>query len=206
MIYLIITASIQTKFKGTAKNRKQEYIDAITETLLHLPAEIQPIIVENNGESPTFLDEFQHNNTAVPVVYTYNNMRSINNKGMIELLDIKEVINHYDIKDNDMIIKLSGRYTVKSPLFFNEVLHGNADAFVKFFNVCTHVFDPNDSVLGLYAVQCHLLRYWSHLTMSYLNPEMAFAHHIRRNAQNIREIQQLDLECNFADNGQRTIV
>lgn len=202
-MYLIITASIENRFTSINSNRKQEYTDAITETLLHLPAEIQPIIVENNGESTIFLDEFKHNNETVPVLYTYNNMRSINNKGMIELLDIKAVIDYYNIKDTDMIIKLSGRYTVKSPRFFNEVLKGNADAFIKFFNVCTRVFDSNDSVLGLYAVQCHLLRYWSHLTMNYNNPEMAFAHHIRRNTQNICEIQFLDLECNFANDGTR---
>ena len=59
-MYLIITASIENRFTSINSNRKQEYTDAITETLLHLPAEIQPIIVENNGESTIFLDEFKH--------------------------------------------------------------------------------------------------------------------------------------------------
>ena len=90
MHYLIITTCINNKFgiKNT-EIRKQEYLTAITETLTHLPAEITPIIVENNGQRKTYLDDFYHNQKLVPVVYTTNNSRSLGNKGMIELLDIK---------------------------------------------------------------------------------------------------------------------
>ena len=122
------------------------------------------------------------------------------NKGMIELLDIKEVIQQLGIKDTDMIIKVTGRYTVKSPAFFKEVLsYPGVDAFVKFFNVYTQKYDPNDSVLGLYAVHSSLLLFWHHLTMNYASPEVAFAKHIRRYATVIREIDRLHLECIFGD-------
>ena len=205
MIYLIITTCINNKFGiQNTETRKQEYLSAITESLSHLPSTIIPIIVENNGKRPTYLDTFYHNNTLVPVIYTTTNNRQLANKGMTELLDIKEVIQQYHIKDTDIIIKLTGRYTIKSPIFFKEVLaYPGVDAFVKFFNVCTQRYDPNDSVLGLFAVHCSLLRYWSHLTMNYFNPEVAFANHIRCHAHVIREIEWFDMECVFAEDGRR---
>jgi hypothetical protein len=200
MIYLIITTSIINRFGiQNAAKRKTEYLAAITESLSHLPEEIQPIIVENNGERDTYLDHFTHAGTPVSVLYTTNNNRN-SNKGMIELLDIKEVITQFGIRDDDMVIKLTGRYTVKSPEFFKEVQMNPHAALVKFYNVCTFKFDPHDAVLGLYAVQASLLKYWSHLTMNYYpSAEVAFAHHIRLHTTSIKEIQWLDLDCTFAE-------
>lgn len=202
MHYLIITTSIQNRFGiNDTERRKQEYMSAITESLSHLPNEIQPIIVENSM-TESYLDHFMHNGELIPVYYTMNNHRNLKSKGMIELLDIKEVIQHYGIKDNDMVIKLTGRYTVKSPTFFRNVLDSEHSAFVKFYNVYTKEYLPHDSTLGLYAVRASLLRYWSHLTMNYHpSAEVAFAHHIRLHTQNICEIEQLDLDCIFANDG-----
>jgi len=201
MIYLVLTACIYNWYGIKNENvRREEYLSAITETLSHLPDTITPIIVENNGKRDTYLDHFTHHNRSVPVVYTNNNKRRLSHKGMAELLDIKEVIQEYNMSDDDVIIKLTGRYTVKSPLFFNTVIQDTeTDAFVKFYDVITKKYETYDSVLGMYATKVYLLRFWSHLTMNYSVPEVAFAHHIRRNAKNIREMTELDLECNFAE-------
>ena len=206
MIYLIITTCIHNRFGiQNYDKRKEEYLSAITESIRHFPVEINPIIVENSTVSPTYLENFQHNGENIPVLYTGNNDKNINNKGVIELLDIKDVIQQFSIKDDDIIIKLTGRYILKSPLFLKDVIkHPEVSAFVKFFNVDTNEFNPSCSVLGLYAVRASLLRYWSHLTMSYYpSAEVAFAHHIHLDAQNICEINFLDLECVFADNYRR---
>lgn len=201
MIYLIITTCITNRFgiQNDAR-RKTEYLAAITESLSHLPEEIQPIIVENNGQRETYLDHFTHYDISVPVLYTTNNSRN-STKGMIELLDIKEAISHFGIREDDMVIKLTGRYTVKSPQFFRDVqMNHGITAFVKFYNVCTYEFNSHDSVLGLYAVRASLLKYWSHLSMNYYpSAEVAFANHIRIHATTISEIQWLDLECVFAE-------
>jgi len=202
MIYLIITTCINNRFGAKDSNiRKKEYMHAISTSISHFPVEINPIIVENSSASPTYLDNFKHNGENIPVLYTGNNDRNIKNKGAIELLDLKDVIQHFTIKDDDMIIKLTGRYILKSPLFLNEVIkHPEVSAFVKFFNVDNNKFNQTDSVLGLYAVRASLLRYWSHLTMNYYpSAEVAFANHVRLHTQNIREMQYLDLECVFAD-------
>jgi len=123
---------------------------------------------------------------------------------MTELLDIKDVIEKCGIALNDMIIKITGRYTATSPLFFKMVMEHPEDAFVKFFNVTTGVFHPYESVLGMFAVRCSILRFWSHLTIShYSSAEVAFAYHVKKHAASIHEIEQLDMECVFADTGIR---
>jgi hypothetical protein len=90
--------------------------------LKYLPKEITPIIVENNGQQETYLDYFHHFSTPVKVIYTQNNVETYKNKGVNELLDIKEVIQCMCIQDTDIIIKLTGRYRALSPLFFNTIV------------------------------------------------------------------------------------
>ena len=67
--------------------------------------EIKPIIVENCGYRQTYLDNFN-----CDILYTNNNVHECIHKGYNELLDIKEVIAKYNISDDDIIIKLTGRY------------------------------------------------------------------------------------------------
>mgnify|MGYP000971682751 FL=1 len=109
MIYLIITTSIQNRILSSLnqEERKQQYLSSISHTLSILPKEIKPIIVENNGKRDTFLDHFKHYNQSVPVIYTDNNQYQFKNKGINELLDVKEVIEKIKIKDNDIVIKLT---------------------------------------------------------------------------------------------------
>ena len=104
MIYLILTTSINNRILTINNNekRKEQYIEAITHTLSLLPEEIQPIIVENNGKRSTYLDNFLHFNKLVPIVYTNNNEYTFKNKGINEMLDIKEVIKQYYPETNQL--------------------------------------------------------------------------------------------------------
>ena len=100
MIYLIITTSINNRYGIQDQTERQErYLYAISETLKVLPYEIKPLIVENNGERSTYLDNFYHNQQRVKVFYTNNNKQLFKSKGINELLDIKEVIDKYGIKE-----------------------------------------------------------------------------------------------------------
>lgn len=81
---------------------------------------IQLVIVENNHteDTKTFLDDF-----GIPVIYTKNNhIRETNNKGYKELKDVNHVIDYFQLKDNDVIIKLTGRYFIHDDSAFIEVL------------------------------------------------------------------------------------
>ena len=70
-------------------------------TAINNDSSIKPIIVENNGVRQTYLDDLNE------ICYTSNNMIDYKNKGQNELLDIQQVINQYNIKDEDIIIKLT---------------------------------------------------------------------------------------------------
>lgn len=200
MIYVIVTSSILNKHGVIDyEHRKNTYITCI-KALLSLVKDdplIKPIVVENNGIRETYLDELE-----CDVVYTFNNELVFPHKGNNELLDIKHVISEYKINDDDFIIKLTGRYKILDSSFINLVKEkcDNYDAFLKFFNVCSGEFDMYDCVLGLFAIRCkHLLSFEYKYVIS---AECEFATHVRKVVKDdrIRELDDLQLECCFADN------
>ena len=128
--------------------------------------------------------------------------------GYNELLDIKEVIAKYNISDDDIIIKLTGRYRLLNKDFFNLIkASSNIDAFIKFYDVCTNVFMYNDAVLGLFAIKCKYLKNFYYLTNK--APEIEFAEYVRLNIDknNLIEIKDLNLEyCLYLDESNLIIV
>ena len=199
MIYLIITTSINSKFNTyNYEGRKNRYIESIQSALSLVTNYeiIKPIIVENNGPRNTFLNDF-----SCDIIYTNNNMIDVQHKGITELLDIKQVITQYNISDDDVIIKLTGRYKILDDSFFNLVINNcnNRDAFVKFFNVCTLKYEFNDCALGLLALKCRYFRNFNYECTE--SPEVEIATYVRKNIkkEKIMEIHNLGLECCFAD-------
>ena len=199
MIYLIITTSIKNK-TGIIndKLRKDRYMDCIG-SLLELvknEPDIHPIIVENNGKRETYLSQFH-----CDILYTNNNILKFVHKGGNELADVKDAINHFQIKDDDTIIKITGRYKLLNLDFIRTVKlnYHKKDAFVKFYNVCTLQYSPcrDDCILGLFAVKSKYLKLFNY---SYIkSPECEFASFIRDNAQDIYDLKYLNLQCCFAD-------
>ena len=200
MIYIIITTCINNKVGVFQNNihRQNRYIECINHLLelINNDLNIKPIIVENNGLRQTFLDDLK-----CDVCYTNNNIINYNHKGENELLDIKEVINQYNIKDDDIIIKLTGRYKLLNLNFINLVKNtiNDYDAFVKFFNVCNLHYMFDDCVLGLFAIKCKYLKEFKYSFLR--SAEQEFADYIRKNINKNKliEVKQLYLECCFAD-------
>jgi hypothetical protein len=210
MIYLIITASINNRY-GIINNdeRKARYIYSISETLKILPDSIIPIIVENNGSRATYLDNFIHNNKLVKVVYTNNNSLQFKSKGVNEMLDILDVIKHVGMNDTDMVIKLTGRYRVLTPSFFEEVnsYKDAYDTFVKFYDPCSLKYETYSCILGYYAMRVKYLRMFMIGMMDNCkSAENAFAKYVRFSGTKIKEIDSLSLECCFADDSRLLIV
>lgn len=203
MIYLIITTSINNRHGSQNSNeRKERYLYAINNTLKLLPQEITPIIVENNGTRDTYLDNFHHGVNRIKVLYTENNKQQFKSKGANELLDIKEIIQKYNIKDDDMIIKLTGRYRALSPKFFKDVIANEHeyDAFVKFFGSCSLKFEEYDCILGCYAMRAKYIKLYNHYSIdNYKSAEIAFARYVRLSGIRLQEVQTLDIECCFAE-------
>lgn len=135
---------------------------------------IKPIIVENNGFRATYLDDLN-----CEVCYTDNNNKSdLYHKGLNELMDIQEVIQRYAIQDDDIVIKLTGRYKLLDASFIDTVKKHRTQyhAFVKFFNVCEKTYMANDCVLGLFAIQSKYLKRF-HYDCS-KSPECEFAEYV----------------------------
>jgi hypothetical protein len=80
----------------------------------------------------------------------------------------------------------------------------NHDAFVKFFNVCTLKYMFDDCVLGLFAIKCKYMKEFMYNCMK--SPECEFADYVRKNIQNVMEINTLNLECCFADDLRKLVV
>lgn len=205
MIYIIITTSINNKVGvQNSVHRQNLYVECINNLLqlINNDLNIKPIIVENNGLRQTFLDDLK-----CDVCYTDNNIIDYPHKGENELLDIKEVINRYNIKDDDIIIKITGRYKLLNLNFINLVKNNNEyDAFVKFMNVCTQQYLFDDCALGLYAIKCKYLKEFKYNFLK--SPEIDFATYVRKNINNnkIIEVKQLYLEYCFSDDLRKLIV
>ena len=205
MIYIIITTSINNKVGiQNMTHRQNLYIQCITRTLrlINNELDIKVIVVENNGNRKTYLDDLN-----CDVCYTDNNKFNCIHKGENELLDINEVINQYKIKDDDIIIKQTGRYKILNLNFINLIKNNSQyDAFVKFYNVCTTQYMLNDCVLGLFAIKCKYLKEFKYNFLK--SPECEFADYIRKNINidKLVEVKQLHLECCFADDLRTLIV
>ena len=114
-IWVIITTSlINESIKGRDyETRKSEYYAGIEKIKKHFEG-CNLVIIENNSllqkklkvaTHKTFLDNFN-----IPVLYTKNNRFITLNYGIKELLDVFACIQHFNIPDNDFIIKITGRY------------------------------------------------------------------------------------------------
>lgn len=198
MMYLIITTCINNK-EGVKNNinREKRYIECIGQLLQLIGNDktIKPIIVENNGVRSTYLDTLN-----CDIVYTDNNKETFKHKGQNELLDLKQVINSYKIQDDDIIIKITGRYKLLNLNFINLIKDNNeTDAFIKFFNVATKKYMYNDCVLGLFSIKCKYLKEFKYNFLK--SPEVEFAEYVRKNINEKRliEVGALDLECCFAN-------
>lgn len=197
MIYIIITACINNKHGLKNDDHRQNLYVENTKQLLNLienDVMIKPIIVENNGLRKTYLDDLN-----CDVLYTDNNALPFDYKGGNELADLKAVIEHYNINDDDIIIKVTGRYKILNLNFINLVKNNDYDAFVKFFNVCTFEYLFDDCVLGLFSIKCKYLKEFNYTYQKC--PEVEFATYIREtiNPNKLMEVHHLDLEYCLAN-------
>ena len=119
------------------------------------------------------------------------------------MMDMKDVISKYNINDDDMIIKLTGRYKLLNSNFFKLILenYSKYDVFMKFFDVSSCIFKKDDCVMGLYGIRCKYLKEFQ-FNLPHRSPECNLAIFIRENINKYKicEVNTLDLECQFADN------
>tara|TARA_Y100000589_G_C26987533_1_gene561217 strand:- start:3 stop:638 length:636 start_codon:yes stop_codon:yes gene_type:complete len=163
MIYFIVTTCILNKDVRPQKpsRRKKQYINGI-KRIIEIKKEFENskiIIVENNGERDTFLNKL----TKSEIYYTNNNIEIDSmNKGIKEIKDIHDCIKKYNIKDNDFIVKITGRYVIAEESEFFKKLKNieNIDCIIRYGY---HTDEPSmkriDScTTGLIGMRCKYVK------------------------------------------------
>jgi hypothetical protein len=203
-IRLIFTTCIEARYADPVE-RETAYYTTITNnlnTMRGLP--IEYYIVENGGKRRTVLDDI----SGVHVLYTDTNAIKYTGsnpdaetglKPMKEMMDIQKICNTFDFDDEDIIIKITGRYGLQNPPTFLENLienEGKYDVFMKFFNICTMNYDEMDCVLGLYAIRYKYLQEFNpRYMLEQESAEHVFATFVRRTVppEKILEVSHLGL-------------
>ena len=195
--HFIFTASIieeQTDIPHI--KRDLVYAGCIRDTmskLSHLP--ITFYVVENNSVRETLLDTLEN----IHVVYTDSNAETGWNMGKKEFYDIQQVAERFQFADEDIVFKITGRYTIERPSFIERVMdyEEHADVFLKFYSFMDlSTYKKNDCILGLYAVRYNVLKGfttegWAIDTCA----EIAFATYVRKvvDERRIMEVPFLDM-------------
>lgn len=156
MIYFIVTTSIFVD----SPNRQQQYTVAITK-LKSLVQDIENckiVIVENNENPDTFL-----NTLGCDVLYTNTNFLPIYNKGIKELIDVFKCIEYFNIKDEDFVIKMTGRYILDdNSQFIKELknLHNTKYECIVRYGSCFEAASEKtkDCTSGLVGMLCVYLK------------------------------------------------
>jgi hypothetical protein len=157
MIYFIVTTSIY----NNCEIRKLQYITGISKLKQSIEEckieNFKIIVVENNGARPTFLDTLN-----CEVFYTSNNYLGTNNKGRKELQDILDCIYHYNIKDTDFIVKITGRYILNNDSeFMNQVKNAEEkyNCIIKYGSYANPVnYKIGDCITGLIGMTCSYVK------------------------------------------------
>ena len=164
-IYIIMTTCL---LEQDWERREKQYREGINTMLNYIKThktnhEVVPIIVENNSKSEkTFLNEF-----GIPVVYTHSNDIDKANAnrsyiGKFEIDDIHNVMDKFNIHDDDFVVKFTGRYKLDKDCEFMNTLFQKGDtydAIVKFgdfMNPVSHKM--NNSITGLIGLRGKYVR------------------------------------------------
>jgi len=147
---VLLTAAIIDKH---FELRKVEYVKSI-EVIKQLGYE--PYIVEACISGPSFLDQY-----CCHVFYPNVNVPHID-KGINEAISMLKALNHFGFDDNDMIIKVTGRYCFIDDSFVQFVeCNSNLDAVVMKW---PH-FREGDLFTGCFAMKC---KYFKDMLIDYL--------------------------------------
>lgn len=160
IIYFIVTTSIF----NNCNIRKEQYINGINKLKNVINnmniKNYKIIIVENNGLRNTFLDNLGHD-----VYYTNNNSLNFE-KGYIELKDILDCINYYNINDNNFIVKMTGRYILDDNSEFINIVKNlynieniNYDCIIKYGSYSYPLdYKTSDCITGLIGMKCFYIK------------------------------------------------
>jgi hypothetical protein len=158
MIYFLITTSLFNNC-SIRKNQYTTGINKLKKIINNLDIRnYKIIIIENNGKTDTFLNTFD-----CEVYYTTNNFLPTTNKGYKELQDILDCIDKYNIKETDLIVKMTGRYILDDDSEFMNIIKNiyntKYDCVIKYGSYLKPVdYKMDDCITGLIAMSCFYVK------------------------------------------------
>jgi hypothetical protein len=167
-IYFIVTTCL---LQQNFEIRKKDYIVSIN-TLIQEVSKYNTLetfiyIVENNGVRHTFLNDFSLNHKNVKVIYTNHNQIPTPNKGLKELLDFFFILQECkEIHDQDIVVKLTGRYRFGEDSTFLNILYNHYNDYDAFIRTGAFMYpsqkkderDQYDCLTGLFGVRTYIMR------------------------------------------------
>jgi hypothetical protein len=163
MNYFLVTTSIF----NDSQVRKLEYISGISQLLSAIIqnelTNYKVIIIENNGyDKKTFLDELLPLlPNSVEIFHTNNNnVIHTNNKGRKELQDVLDCIKHFNITDDDFVVKVTGRYLVmETSIFFTALKLQYYDCIVRYGSYMKPLnYKMKDCITGFVGMKCKYIK------------------------------------------------
>ena len=156
-IYIIITCCLINKDYEERKNKYIEGISQIIKLTKKIPNKKIVIVENNTTNKKTFLEKF-----GLDVIYTNsNNNIHTKNKGIKEMLDILTIIKKYKIKDNNLIVKITGRYILNENSNFIKTLENynpnKTDCIIRYSHWSKQIISNKRlkyCLTGLIAMKC----------------------------------------------------
>lgn len=142
MIHLIITAA---NIKENYSERKLQYIESIEQALQYKHYFDNYSILECNSKFEEYLENYNLHYSGIDNVYP--------EKGLNELQHLKTHILQMGLKQEDFVVKLTGRYLLEEGLFLDKVQtlisKGETDSIFKLDN---DVYEGKGYHTFLYAI------------------------------------------------------
>jgi hypothetical protein len=124
-IHVVCTAALIPRRYEQRKNQYIRALRRIVEFGYH------PYIVESCVQGPTFLDDWSKD-----TLYSQTNDVSLKNKGVNEFKSLLYAFNDWNFDDDDIIVKLTGRYFFQADAFIRSLENmDNIDCAAKFVTV-----------------------------------------------------------------------
>lgn len=147
-IHVVCTAAI---IPIKADERKMQYIRSLSAINQF---GYRPYIIESCVQGRTFLDDW-----AKQVLYTQTNDSRLQNKGVNEFTSMLHAFNYWEFNDDDIIVKLTGRYVLRSDAFIRFLEDADdVDCAAKFVTVSMGDNSIDAVLTGCFAMRFNLFK------------------------------------------------
>ena len=192
MIVLYTSALIENKFDI----RKSQYLSSYN--ILDKYLDKKNIkIVECFSSDGDFLKSL-----GSDIIYTNTHNNSIRNKGVLEVMAMKKFFEVFDIDDDEIIFKITGRYTLIDDSFINLINSTNYDFYGRLMDENRQVFT------GCFAMRKKIFLDWLNkqdlniLERMSINIEKSMIDYLYREGVNTHFSEMLNIEAPIFGTGE----